>query len=76
MLEGEEIRAARHQPTPFLVLEDGKPLDYSLSSHKAIRELGHGRTSIRGESIRFSSSDGTPPDKNGRTYRVVLPRSI
>jgi hypothetical protein len=52
----------------LMMLEDGRALGPAHSSHAEIREKGLGRFSHWDSSIIFSSSDGTDPSTNGRTY--------
>lgn len=53
------------------VYEDGRPLGPAHSSHEAIRQVGRGRFSHWGETLYFSSSDGTDPRSNGRAYTTA-----
>jgi hypothetical protein len=52
------------------MFEDGRALGPSHSLHAEIREKGLGRYSHWDGSIIFSSSDGTDPRINGRTYSI------
>jgi hypothetical protein len=54
----------------LLMFEDGQALGASHSMHVYIRDQGHGRYSHWNGSIVFSSSDGTDPRINGRTYSI------
>lgn len=54
----------------LLLFEDGRPLGPQHSLHAEIRETGLGRYSHWDGSIIFSSSDGTDPRINGRTYSI------
>lgn len=58
-----------HQ-SPFRLLEDGRELGPAHSVHAAIRDDGEGRYSFWTNVVYFSSSDGSDPDLNGRTYTV------
>ena len=42
-------------------------------TYAGVRRLGGGRFSHWGTSIYFSSSDGSPPESNGRTYQALIP---
>lgn len=53
------------------VFEDGRPLGPAHSLHSDIRAKGGGRFSHWGQSLLFSSSDGSDPRLNGRAYSVV-----
>lgn len=62
------------QRSPYTLYENSLRLGPAHSSVSDIHELGHGRFShAAGIGFIISSSDGTSPDANGRTYRVVLP---
>jgi hypothetical protein len=55
----------------IVVLEDGKRLAPGHAIHDDIRSIGRGRYSHWGDTLYFSSSDGTDPRTNGRRYTVV-----
>ena len=55
------------------LFEDGVEIGPSHSSHAEIRRFGGGRFSHWGKDIYFSSSDGSPPESNGRTYHALIP---
>lgn len=56
-----------------LVLEeDGRPIGPAHAPHPEIALLGKGRYSHWGRDLFFSSSDGSPPNGNGRRYTVRL----
>ena len=59
------------------VRENGRRLGPPHSMHEDIRKLGGGRFSHWGHMVIFSSSDGSDPRSNGRTYTVrhASPRS-
>jgi hypothetical protein len=58
--------------SPFLLFEDHRLLGPAHSVHVDIGTLGHGRFSHwTGVGFIFSSSDGTSPQSNGRTYLAV-----
>jgi len=48
--------------------EDGKPLGPAHSLHAEIRDDGHGRFSFWDGMLYFSTSDGSDPRSNGRSY--------
>ncbi len=58
------------------LFEDGKPLGPGHTVHADVRALGGGRFSHWDGHLYFSSSDGSDPNTNGRTYtaeyRVAL----
>jgi len=54
----------------WVLFEDEEPLTFPRAKKKAIAVQGGGRYQISGTEIRFSSSDGTDPNVNGRTYRL------
>jgi len=55
------------------LFEDGVEIGPGQSTHANVRRLGGGRFSHWGTSIYFSSSDGLPPESNGRTYQALIP---
>lgn len=60
-----------------LVLEeDGHPLGPAHALHQDIAALGGGRHSHWGRDLLFSSSDGSPPDRNGRRYTLSLAQPL
>ncbi len=61
---------------PPQLFEDGRLLGPGDSRPKEIRELGMGRYRFLGNSLYFSSSDGTDPRLNGRRYRFEGPRYL
>ena len=61
---------------PPQLFEDGKPLGPGDSRPKEIRELGMGRYRFLGNSLYFSSSDGSDPRLNGRRYTFDGPRCL
>ena len=62
--------------SPLILLEDGVPLGPPHAAHAQIRDHGCGRYSHWGEHLYFTSSDNSPPDRNGRRYAVLIPRTI
>lgn len=57
------------------LLENGIPLGPAHSLHVHIREQGEGRFSFKERWVWFSTSDGSDPNLNGRTYVVVFETS-
>jgi O-methyltransferase len=55
------------------LFEDGVEIGPGRSFHDDIRQLGGGRFSHWGNSVYLSSSDGLPPETNGRTYQALIP---
>jgi hypothetical protein len=53
------------------LLENGKLLGPAHCNHSDLRNLGEGRYCHWGDQLWFSTSDGTDPNTNGRTYTVV-----
>ena len=66
--------AANAFASPIVILEDGKSLGPPHTVHVDIAKNGNGAFSHWGNSIYFSSSDGTDPTTNGRHYQAVLLR--
>jgi len=60
----------------LLVHENGQPLGPPHSSHDAIRESGGGAYSHWNKQLYFSTSDGSDPRTNGRTYSTVGPTRL
>jgi FkbM family methyltransferase len=58
----------------ILVVEDDRVLGPAHSPHADIREHGAGRYSHWNQQLYFSSSDGSDPNTNGRTYLALHPR--
>lgn len=56
----------------FWVHEDGRPLGPAHSPHKRIRDEGGGAFSHWRTAIYFSTSDGSDPNTNGRTYELIV----
>lgn len=56
------------------VFEDGRQLPDPHASHDTIADEGAGRFSHWEHSIFLSSSDGSDPNTNGRTYLLLTPR--
>jgi hypothetical protein len=54
------------------LFEDGVALGPAHALHQAIESEGRGRYSHWGGGLWFSTSDGTDPNANGRTYTVAI----
>jgi hypothetical protein len=62
--------------SPFELYENTTRLGPAHTEHTEIRQYGDGRFSHwNGSGFIFSSSDGTDPKSNGRTYWAVIPPS-
>jgi hypothetical protein len=59
-----------------LVFEGKRPLPHPHSIHKEIAQHGKGRFSHWGESLYFSTLDGSDPNTNGRTYSILIPQRL
>ena len=55
------------------LFEDGVEIGPGRSAHADVRRFGGGRFSHWGKDIYFSSSDGSPPESNGRIYQALIP---
>lgn len=65
---------AEPKRSPFMLYEGMRPLGPPHSDHAEIQRYGHGRFSHWNfAGFIFSSSDGTNPRYNGRTYWAVIP---
>lgn len=62
------------EPTrsPLWVYENGVPLGPAHAPHATIRDLGAGAFSHWKDTLYLSSSDGTDPNSNGRSYELRL----
>jgi hypothetical protein len=60
--------------SPVIVCEGNIPLGPEHALHSDIAAKGAGRFSHWGPYVIFSSSDGSDPNANGRSYVVVKPR--
>lgn len=58
--------------SPLVVCEDGKAMGPGHVDHVDIFNIGLGRYSHYGDWLRFSSTDNTDPNTNGRQYDVAL----
>lgn len=70
-LASEADTSEQANRSPYLLMEDGKPLGPPHSIHDDIRKNGKGAWSHWGQAIYFSSSDGTDPRQNNRKYALV-----
>ena len=61
---------SRPEASRLHLFEDGKPLGPAHSVHGAVRELGGGRFIHWGTELWFSTSDGTDPRLNQRSYEI------
>lgn len=66
-----------HRPhrSQLRLFEDGRELTAGHSLHDVIARRGGGRFSHWGRTLFFSSSDGSDPAVNGRTYRLLWPQT-
>lgn len=74
--ELEDLSDTMEHPTrsPFILYENMRPLGPPHTDHADIKRHGAGRFSHWNFSgFIFSSSDGTNPRYNGRTYWAVIP---
>ena len=58
------------------VFEDGIALPSPKNSKRVVCEHGMGRYRIKGRILWVSSSDGTDPLTNGRSYLAVIPQNV
>jgi predicted O-methyltransferase YrrM len=65
---GDSVEGAAD--SELVLLEDGRRLGPAHAIHEEVRALGQGRYSHWGDWLLFSSSDGSNPNTNGRTYEV------
>jgi hypothetical protein len=65
--------SAHVKPSTAEVLENGKPLRFSNSIHRDIRDIGRGRYSFWHDHLYFSASDNSDPRKNGKIYTIRGP---
>lgn len=68
----QAARDAAAEDETVMLCEDGEPLPYPEAIHEEIRELGKGRYSVWGDTLYFSTSDGTDPATSGRSYELVF----
>jgi 2-polyprenyl-6-hydroxyphenyl methylase/3-demethylubiquinone-9 3-methyltransferase len=61
--------------SPVFVFEDDRQLAFPHSIHRDIDRRGAGRFSHWGDSIYFSTSDGSDPNRNGRLYQLIYPQT-
>lgn len=57
-------------PDPALIFENSEVLRRELATERSIRSGGWGRYTLSGRKVIFSSSDGSNPWENGRTYSI------
>ena len=58
--------------SPLRLREDGREIGTPHAAHEKIRRDGSGHYSFWGDSLYFSTSDGSDPNTNGRLYDVIL----
>jgi SAM-dependent methyltransferase len=63
----------RPASTRLRLFESGVELGPGRAAHAWVREKGRGAFSHWGEDLFFSTSDNSPPGRNGRKYFVVAP---
>jgi hypothetical protein len=74
LLDGLSDSSETPRRSPFLLFENDRPLGPAHSEHAEIKKSGGGRFSHwEGSGFIFSTSDGTNPKSNGRTYWAVIP---
>lgn len=56
----------------LILLEDGAPLSHPHSRSDLISSQGLGRYQHYGNELRFSTSDNSNPETNGRVYSIAL----
>jgi hypothetical protein len=70
------LNAASARADRFRLTEDGRPMGRPGSMHDDIRTAGGGRYSVWGQSLYFSTLDGSDPRGNGRAYALIGPGAI
>jgi hypothetical protein len=70
-LQGASDDGDHPDRSPWVLLEDGRPLGPPHSLHEPIENVGLGRWSHWQDTVMFSTSDNTDPRANGRSYRLV-----
>jgi len=71
-----EVRAAPSEDgirANLELFEDGRPLGPSPSPRSEIQQAGHGAYTHLGTTVRFSTSDNSDPNTNGRRYVASYP---
>ncbi|MGE3173355.1 MAG: glycosyltransferase [Planctomycetota bacterium] len=71
-LAGHADDADHPQRSRLLLFEDDRVLGPAHSGHAAIGAIGGGRYSHWQSELYFSTSDGSDPGGNGRTYTIAL----
>jgi SAM-dependent methyltransferase len=71
--EWEAIADSSAEPlrSPVVLFEDGVPLGPAHSGHDRIRTEGGGRYSHWGRAVYLSTSDGSNPNENRKTYAAL-----
>lgn len=72
--EGADRQGHPHRCSPLRVLEDGVPLPRPSRPCGIVQREGGGASCHRRDAVLFSTTDGTDPRTNGRTYTVALDR--
>jgi hypothetical protein len=67
----EEADGPNGPSSQWVLLENGKPLGPPHSSNDDVRQKGAGRYSHWKDRVYFSSSDGSDPRTNGRSYQMA-----
>lgn len=68
--EGDSVRAPR--ASMARLFEEGREIGPAHALHSDIATLGEGRFSHWGRFLYLSSSDGTSPSANGRSYDLLI----
>lgn len=71
--EADDPAVESDRTSRVVIYEEGRPLGPAHAAFSDISKLGGGRFSHLPSGIVFSTSDGTDPDTNGRTYWAVVP---
>jgi len=62
--------------SPIFLFEDGRQLPYPHRSHDSIAANGAGAFSVWDGAVWFSTSDGSDPNDNHRTYTLAIPSDL
>lgn len=62
--------------SPVHIFEDDVQLPMPHATHDEIARFGAGRFSHWGTALYFSASDGSDPNRNGRSYRLMMPPAL
>jgi hypothetical protein len=58
------------------LLEDGRSIGILSTFVDDVKTLGAGRYKVKEGKLYFSSSDGSDPRRNGRSYHFVFPKAV